>query len=217
MKKIIIRNRWNCSVLFEWESLNNTVKETVIKAIKSGADLSGANLSGADLSEADLSEANLFAADLSGADLSGANLVGANLYEANLVGADLSGADLSKANLFAADLSKADLFAADLSKIKYDFFGRLLTQKEEVKYLKQKLINGEVDGSVYQGDCCCFVGTIAKAKKCNYKDLNGLPPDASSTTESWFLGIKKGYTPDNSQISKITLNWIEEFESMIAR
>jgi len=205
----------------------NLVGADLYEANLVGADLSGADLSGADLYEANLSaaylsKANLSKADLVRADLSKADLIKANLYEANLVGADLSGADLSgadlsKANLFAADLSKADLFAADLSKIKYDFFGRLLTQKEEVEYLKQKLINGEVDGSFYQGDCCCFVGTIAKAKKCNYKDLNGLPPDASSTTESWFLGIKKGYTPDNSQISKITLNWIEEFESMIAR
>ena len=66
-------------VLFEYEKENNTLKDTLEKAVKNGADLSGANLSGADLRWADLSEANL-----SGADLSEANLSRADLSEANL-------------------------------------------------------------------------------------------------------------------------------------
>ena len=55
--KIEIKSIWG-SVLFSWESEGNTQRETILEAIKSGADLSGANLSGANLSRADLSEAN---------------------------------------------------------------------------------------------------------------------------------------------------------------
>jgi len=62
--KIEIKNRWTGSVLFSYESENNTTSETVREAIKIGADLSGANLRGADLSGADLSGANLSDADL---------------------------------------------------------------------------------------------------------------------------------------------------------
>ena len=51
-----------------------TIKDAVIEAMKSGADLSRANLSGANLSGADLYGADLSGADLSGADLSGADL-----------------------------------------------------------------------------------------------------------------------------------------------
>ena len=56
----------------------STVKDLLVAAVKSGANLSGANLSGADLSGADLYGANLSGANLSGADLYGANLSGAN-------------------------------------------------------------------------------------------------------------------------------------------
>jgi len=74
-------------LLFEWESEDNTIKETVEKAIKESADLRFANLSFADLSSADLSSA----------DLSSANLSFANLSSANLSSADLSFANLSSA------------------------------------------------------------------------------------------------------------------------
>jgi hypothetical protein len=86
-------------VLFSFEKENNTVKDTVIEAVKRGADLSRANLSGA----------NLIGANLSGANLSGANLIGANLIGANLSGANLSGANLSVANLSGANLIGANL------------------------------------------------------------------------------------------------------------
>jgi hypothetical protein len=95
---INIVSRWSGKVLFSIAAAS--LKDAVLAAIKSGADLSGANLSGANLSGAnlsgaDLSRANLYGADLSGADLSGADLSRANLYGANLSGANLSGADLS--------------------------------------------------------------------------------------------------------------------------
>jgi hypothetical protein len=66
-------------VLFEYEQKDNTVKDTLLAAIKSGANLSGANLYGASLYGASLYGANLYGANLSGADLSGANLYGASL------------------------------------------------------------------------------------------------------------------------------------------
>ena len=78
MLKIQIKSIYG-SVLFEYEKENNTLRDTVIKAVKSGAYLSGANLSGANLSGANLSVADLSGADLSGAYLSGAYLSGANL------------------------------------------------------------------------------------------------------------------------------------------
>jgi len=61
MTKIEIKNIFTGSILFEYLKENNTIKDTIIEAIKSGAYLSGANLSGAYLS----------GANLSGADLSG--------------------------------------------------------------------------------------------------------------------------------------------------
>ena len=91
MIKIQIKSRWG-SVLFEYEKENNTIKDTLIEAVKKCADLRGADLSGADLRDADLSDADLRGADLSDADLRGAYLRGADLSGADLRGAYLRGA-----------------------------------------------------------------------------------------------------------------------------
>ncbi len=94
MIKIQIKSIYG-SVLFEYEKEDNTIKETLLKAIEGGAYLRGANLRGANLISADLSYADLSYANLISADLSYANLISADLSYANLSGADLSGADLS--------------------------------------------------------------------------------------------------------------------------
>ena len=102
MIKIQIKSRYFGSVLFEYEKENNTIKDTLIEAVKKGADLRGAYLRGADLRGADLRSADLSGADLRGADLRGADLSSADLSSADLSGADLRGADLSGADLSGA-------------------------------------------------------------------------------------------------------------------
>ena len=72
-----ILNRWTLSIIFENEK--ETLRETLIDALKEGADLSRAYLRGADLRGVDLRGAYLEGADLSGAYLRGANLSGAIL------------------------------------------------------------------------------------------------------------------------------------------
>ena len=107
--KIEIRNRWTGSVVFEYTKEGNTITETVLDAIRRGA-----NLRGADLCGANLRGANLYGADLRGTDLCDADLRGANLRGADLRGADLCGADLYGANLCDADLRDANLCGAYL-------------------------------------------------------------------------------------------------------
>ena len=95
--KIEIKNRWTGTIIFEYEKENNTIKDTLLEAIKSGADLRSADLRSAYLRGADLSSAYLRGADLSSADLRSANLSGADLSSAYLRSADLSSADLRSA------------------------------------------------------------------------------------------------------------------------
>ena len=76
------------NVLFEYSKENNTIKDTIIEAVKRGADLGGADLRGAYLRGADLRGADLRGAYLRGADLGGAYLGGAYLRGAYLGGAD---------------------------------------------------------------------------------------------------------------------------------
>lgn len=117
--KIEIRNRWTGSVVFEYTKEGNTITETVLDAIRRGADLRCADLCDANLRGSNLRCANLCDADLRDADLRGANLCGADLYgadlcDANLRDADLCNADLRSANLCDADLRGANLYGADL-------------------------------------------------------------------------------------------------------
>jgi hypothetical protein len=182
----------------------------------SSANLSSANLRHADLRSANLSSANLRSAnlsyaDLSSADLSYANLSSANFSSAHLRYADLSYADLSYADLRYANLSSANLRHADLALIIEDFYKFLDLAKAEVPTLYKSVWDGKIDGTQYQGECACLVGTIANARHINYENLGDLKPDASRLSEKWFLGIGEGDTPQNSPVSKLTAEWLEKY------
>ena len=82
--KVSILSRFNASLLFEYESEENSLKITLQAAVKSGANLRGANLGGADLRGADLRGANLDGANLGGANLDGEKLTKTPLQLNNL-------------------------------------------------------------------------------------------------------------------------------------
>ena len=111
-----------------------------------------------------------------------------------------------------ADLSKADLSKANLSTIRNDFWAVLLFAKKEVSALRQSIIDGKIDGSVYVGECACLVGTIAKAKSCTPEALPlAIRPNSGRHAERFFMGIQKGDTPEKNPVSKIALEWIDEW------
>ena len=135
-----IKNRYTDDTIFELHDANTTIKDVVLAAIKSRADLEWANLKGADLEGANLKGANLEGADLEWADLEGADLEGANLKRANLEGADLKGA-----NLKGADLEGADLYqVSGIGRV-----GRVTTYDKK----NNKII------------CGCFYGTLEQFKE----------------------------------------------------
>ena len=101
-------------VLFELEKENNTLKHTLIEAVKNKYYLGDANLCGANLCGAYLCGANLCGAYLRGANLCGAYLRDAYLGDAYLGDANLGGAYLRGANLRDAYLRGAHLCGANL-------------------------------------------------------------------------------------------------------
>ena len=104
---IEIKNSFTGEVIHGGEF--NSIKECLLDAIESKANLRGANLRGANLRGA-----NLRGANLRGANLVDANLRGANLEDANLEDASLRGANLVDANLRCANLVDANLWGANL-------------------------------------------------------------------------------------------------------
>ena len=117
-------------------------------------------------------------------------------------------ADLTRANLTDADLTRANLTDADLTDVRDDIYAILSSSPNEAQAVADALLNGRVDGHLYDGPCCCLVGTIAAAKSCSPDRIEGLVPDANRPAERWFLAISPGDTPDNSQIVKITHEWV---------
>lgn len=148
-------------VLFEYSKENNTIKDTIIEAVKRDANLGDANLRGAYLDGA-----NLGGADLGGADLGGAYLRGAYLRDANLGGADLRGANLGGANLRDANLRGADLGGA----------GKI-TSVDDILLIGP--IGSRADYThIYRTDkgvyvkCGCFFGTVDEFAS-KVKDTHG--------------------------------------------
>lgn len=109
-----------------------------------------------------------------------------------------------------ADLSDADLRDADLRGIRDDLYAVLAAAPAEVPGLLVALREGRIDGTAYEGECACLVGTIANLRHCDAYDLQGvLHPDSSRPAEKWFLAIVPGNTPENHPVAKIPAEWIE--------
>ncbi len=118
--------------------------------------------------------------------------------------ADLSDADLRDANLRGADLSGANLRGA-----KADFVMKCLQLPKEITGLREALISGKIDGSCYEGECCCFVGTMEKLAVSD-KITCPIQRIADSPIERLFVAIKAGDTPETNQVSAIVVGWIDE-------
>ena len=136
---------------------------------------------------------------------------------ANLSDADLHGANLSDANLHGANLHGANLSDANLSPVKADYFDVLLRAPHEIAGLRAALVAGRVDGSTYEGECACLVGTIAHVRGGQYDALgNGIKPDSGRPIERFFMGIRKGDTPESNQCSALAVEWLDEFAGLLA-
>ena len=132
--------------------------------------------------------------------------------KANLSGANLSDANLSDANLSGANLSRANLSRANLRLFKADMWMTLIQNRAEVSALIAALREGRVDGSHYQGDCACLVGTIANAKSVVYETIEH---NSNNPAERWFMMISKGDKPGDDTgggfAAGKALEWALEF------
>ncbi len=217
MKRIEIKRRWHpYDVLFSTDVEDDDprpIVTAILAAKASGSNLRGSDLRGSNLRCSDLSGSDLSGSDLRGSNLRGSDLSGSDLRGSDLRGSDLRGSDLSGSNLSDSNLSDSDLSGSNLRGIVDDFRARLDLVPREVAGLLSALRDGRVDGSCYEGECACFIGTVANVRGCNYQSLGDLKPDIASPTEKWFLAIRRGHTPDTSQIAAITEGWILEWQA----
>ena len=112
--------------------------------------------------------------------------------------------------------TRANLTGADLTVIRDDLWAVLCSSPREVPALRETLIAGRVNGSCYEGDCACLVGTLANARHCNFHEIPGLTPDSSRPAERFFLAIKKGDTPHKNMHAKLAVDWIDQWAANMA-
>ncbi len=182
--KIEIKHNLLGSILFEYSKENNTIKDTLIEALKSGANLGGADLRGANLRGANLRGANLGGADLRGADLRGANLRGADLRGADLRGADLGGANLGGANLRRANLGGADLGGADNEIIKIKKIG-IFTGL--YKYICMSIISEDNKQYIKLG---CYTRLVSDWNSDFWNNINEFPNNDSIESKYRLLAFE---------------------------
>jgi len=190
------------SILFSLEKEYNTIRQTLEKAVKEGAYLIGANLEGADL----------IGANLIGAYLEGAYLIGANLRGAYLRGANLEGANLRDANLEGAN--EKTLPESYINQCSRDMLYVFEHARNELPYLREKLVTGHVNGTQYEGECACLLGSLGKGNMtCVKKVVKAIPyydMGLHNFSEQWFYHIKSGDTPETNFFAKHALKLIDE-------
>ena len=96
------------------------------------------------------------------------------------------------------------------NNVRDDLWAICCSALPEIQELRKALIDGRVNGQVYEGECACLVGTIAKAKAKKYDGIEGLVPNEKRPAELWFWNIKKGDTSQNNQFSALAVKWIDE-------
>jgi hypothetical protein len=179
-QKIEIKNI-DGSVLFSFKKKNNSIKDTLERAIKEGADLTGA-----DLICADLRGAKLMGTDLTNADLTGANLRGAK--EEHL--------PTDWVNQCSRDM----LFIFEHLKHELPFLRK--------KLVEGHIDGSQYDGPCA---CLIGSLANAKKQKpeelCN--SIPFYEMGLHNFGEQWFFQIQKGDTPENSFFAKHAVELID--------
>lgn len=101
--------------------------------------------------------------------------------------------------------------STELEEAKQDFFAMLTAVPDEILLLREALTIGELDGRFYMDVCCCFIGTVAKARDCSVHAIPGLKPDSSRPAERLGMLVRQDSTPENNVVSKFFVDAIDEF------
>ena len=97
-----------------------------------------------------------------------------------------------------------------------DYWDVLAHAPAEVPGLRTALLEGEVDGSTYEGECACLVGTMEKVGQEMGCEVD-LPHRADRPAEQWFAPITPGDKPSEKPETEgefraqHALDWLDEW------
>ena len=130
--------------------------------------------------------------------------------------ADLRGADLIRADLSGADLSGVIAWQSTewARQAKQQLRYILSYCRPEVPGLIEKIKAGKVDGTQYEGECTCLIGSLGNDRAVEH--IPDYTKGLHNLSEQLFWQIKEGDTPETSEFSKMALEICLEFVSEIA-
>ena len=138
------------------------------------------------------------------------NTIKKTLEKAVSVYAYLGGANLGDANLGGAK-NIPQLYINTCSQQMLYIFTQL---KHELPRLRKKIVDGQIEGTQYEGDCCCLIGTLGGG---NDECINTVVASMKyydkglhNPAEQWFYQIREGDTPENSLFARHALKLIDE-------
>lgn len=102
----------------------------------------------------------------------------------------------------------------NLEAVKRDLWQVLQIAPSEAKSVRQAIMQGDVDGGFYIGECCCIKGIIAKSLGVPVKSLDqsyGIGLNRRSYMENFLFNIMEGDTPETNSYSRAILQWCDEF------
>ncbi|MGL5066115.1 MAG: pentapeptide repeat-containing protein, partial [Microcoleus sp.] len=135
-----------------------------------------------------------------------ADLRGANLRDADLSHADLSYANLSHANLRGAiGWQSTEWTCQAKQQLRYI----LSYCRPEVPGLIAKIRAGRIDGTLYEGECTCLIGSLGNEQA--VQKIPDYEKGLHNLSEQLFWQIREGDTPENSEFSKLALDVCLEF------
>jgi len=118
---------------------------------------------------------------------------------------DISGT----AKVGSVDISGTVKVGKGFESIRSDYFSILKNAIPEIPALISALKKGRINGSVYEGDCRCLVGTLEAARGTGANTV--IERDSSRPAEKWFLAIPEGHTPKKNAFARLAVEWAEEF------
>jgi hypothetical protein len=91
-----------------------------------------------------------------------------------------------------------------------DLYHVLDVRPNEVEGLRAALVAGRVNGSCYEGECSCLLGTLSRCAGVPV-DALGIHRDPSRPAEALFAPIRPGMTPENCPLVAVIVGWIDQW------
>jgi hypothetical protein len=145
-----------------------------------GSSFVGSSFVGSSFDDSSFDGSSFVGSSFDGSSFVGSSFVGSSFDGSSFVGSSFVGSSFDDSSFDGECDAKAD------------FIEVISRARLEIPAMVKALREGRVNGSTYEGECACLVGTLENA------GATGLPHDSERPIERWFMMISEGDKPGDS-------------------